>query len=260
MSSFGIVIPARLSSLRLPNKPLIDICGQPLIVWVLQAAQRAGASFVLVAADDQRIVDVVRAAGGDALLTSPTHASGTDRLAEAVQRRGLDDETIVVNWQGDEPLLDPKLVVRAAAALAERPEVQMATLATPITTVEELFSPHVVKVVLDRTGAARTFSRAPVPWVRDSAPPLPSKPASLPPGVPFLRHLGLYAYRARTLLEISAESPPSWETAESLEQLRALWLGWKIHVALVDSAPDPGVDTAEDVVRVAQVLARRRQA
>jgi len=258
VTSFGIVIPARLASTRLPDKPLLDVAGKPLIVRVLEAAQCAGADFVLVAADDQRIVDVVRAAGGEALLTSPVHTSGTDRLAEAVQRRGLAGETIIVNWQGDEPLLDPDVAARIAGALAERPSAHMATLATPITDVDELFSPHVVKVVLDRNGLARTFSRAPVPWVRDSVPPLPDKPASLPPGVPFLRHIGLYAYRVRTLLELTGETPPSWETAESLEQLRALWMGWEIHVSVVDAAPQPGVDTAEDLERVRGVLGERK--
>jgi len=160
VTSFGIVIPARLSSTRLPGKPLLDVAGKPLVVRVLEAALRAGADFVLVAADDQRIVDVVRAAGGEALLTSPAHTSGTDRLAEAVQRRGLAGETIIVNWQGDEPLLDPNLARGVARALAERPGAHLATLATPIKDVDELFSPHVVKVVLDRHGLARTFSRA----------------------------------------------------------------------------------------------------
>lgn len=255
MTSFGIVIPARLASTRLPNKPLLDIGGKPLVIRVLEAAHRANAAFVIVAADDQRIVDVVRAAGGDAMLTSPTHKSGTDRLAEAVQRRGLDEDTIVVNWQGDEPQLDPEVVRSVAMALSSRPTVQMSTLATPITDVGELFSPHTVKVVLDRNGFARTFSRAPVPWVRDSVPPLPDRPATLPPGVPFLRHIGLYAYRVRTLLEVSDAAPPSWETAESLEQLRALWLGWHIHVTVIDSAPERGVDTPEDLERVRTLLA-----
>jgi len=256
VTAFGIVIPARLSSTRLPNKPLLDLAGKPLVVWVLEAAQRSSADFVLVAADDQRIVDVVTAAGGQAVLTSPSHTSGTDRIAEVVQRHGLAEETIIVNWQGDEPLLDPQLVTRVAGSLAERPSAHMATLAAPITNVDELFSPHVVKVVLDRSGLARTFSRAPVPWVRDSVPPLPDKPTALPAGVPFLRHIGLYAYRVRTLLEITGEAPPSWETAESLEQLRALWLGFSIHVTVVDAAPHPGVDTKEDLERVRRELTR----
>lgn len=255
MTPFGIVIPARMSSTRLPGKPLLEIAGKPLVVWVWEAAQRAQAEFVLVAADDQRIVDVIRAAGGEAMLTSPTHESGTDRLAEVVERRGLDGEEIVVNWQGDEPLLAATAVEQVALALAQNPTARMSTLATPITTVEELFSPHVVKVVLDRRGYARTFSRAPVPWVRNSIPPLPEQPPSLPQGVTFLRHIGLYAYRVHTLLDIAGEAPPTWETAESLEQLRALWMGWDIHVSVVDHAPHPGVDTEEDLRRVERILA-----
>jgi 3-deoxy-manno-octulosonate cytidylyltransferase (CMP-KDO synthetase) len=144
-----------------------------------------------------------------------------------------------------------------AQALSDHRGAHLSTLATPITSVDELFSPHVVKVVLDRYGFARTFSRAPVPWVRDSIPPLPDKPTSLPPGVPFLRHVGLYAYRAGTLREMTGEPPPSWETAESLEQLRALWLGWGIHVSVIDQAPLPGVDTPEDVPRIERELERR---
>jgi 3-deoxy-manno-octulosonate cytidylyltransferase (CMP-KDO synthetase) len=257
VTAFGIVIPARLSSTRLPNKPLLDLGGKPLIVRVLEAAQGAGATFVVVAADDQRIVDVVEAAGGRAMLTSPVHPSGTDRLAEAVQRLDVASDTIIVNWQGDEPLLTPEVVRSVAQALTDRPATHMATLATPITSVEALFSPHIVKVVLDRQGLARTFSRAPVPWVRDSVPPLPDKPASLPPGVTFLRHVGLYAYRAQTLLDITTETPPSWETAESLEQLRALWLGLAIHVTVVNEAPPTGVDTPEDLERVRRLFAER---
>jgi 3-deoxy-manno-octulosonate cytidylyltransferase (CMP-KDO synthetase) len=254
VTSFGIVIPARLASTRLPEKPLLPIAGKPLVVWVLEAAQRSGADFVLVAADDQRIVDVVQSAGGEALLTSPAHTSGTDRLAEVADQRQFDDETILVNWQGDEPLLDPKVPALIAGALGDHPRAHLSTLATPITSVEDLFSPNVVKVVLDRYGFARTFSRAPVPWVRDSVPPLPEQPAALPPGVPFLRHIGLYAYRAHTLREITGHAPPSWETAESLEQLRALWLGWDIHVSVVGEAPLPGVDTDEDLERVRRAL------
>lgn len=246
-----------MSSTRLPGKPLLPIAGKPLVLWVLEAAQQAGADFVLVAADDARIVDTVRATGGEAMLTSPLHQSGTDRLAEVVERRRLDPETIIVNWQGDEPLLAPSVVLQLARLLAEHPTAQMATLATPIHSVDELFSPHVVKVVLDKNGLARTFSRAPVPYVRSSIPPLPDRPSTLPPGVPFLRHLGLYAYRARTLLEITGEAPPSWETAESLEQLRALWLGWHIYVNIIAEAPHPGVDTPEDLARVERELLDR---
>jgi 3-deoxy-manno-octulosonate cytidylyltransferase (CMP-KDO synthetase) len=230
--TFGVVIPARFASQRLPGKPLRDLGGKPMIVRVLENARQSAAGWVVVATDDQRIADAVTAAGGEAVLTSPEHASGTDRLAEVARRKELAPETIVVNVQGDEPLLDPKYVELVARALEANPSAGIATLATPIRDPGVIANPNVVKVVSDRSGMALYFSRAPLPWQGEA-----------------LRHVGLYAYRARTLAELSAQPPVMLETAERLEQLRALWLGIPIHVSVVADPPGHGVDTEEDLER-----------
>jgi len=248
-TAFGVVIPARYASERLPGKPLCDLGGKPMIVRVLENARKTGAGWVLVATDDERVANAVAAAGGEAMLTSPDHPSGTDRLAEVARRKGLDPEAIVVNVQGDEPLLDPKFVVMVAQALGQHPAAGIATLATPIREVEEVLNPNVVKVTVARSGLAITFSRAPMPWLR-AVFSGPREQIKLPPASDFLRHIGLYAYRARTLSELSAQSPVSLETAESLEQLRALWLGIPIHVTTVAEPPGHGVDTEDDLARV----------
>jgi 3-deoxy-manno-octulosonate cytidylyltransferase (CMP-KDO synthetase) len=201
-----------------------------------------------VATDDPRIVDAVTEAGGEAMLTSADHPSGTDRLAEVAQRRELGPEAIVVNVQGDEPMLDPKFVLTVAQALEQNPGAGIATLATPIRDASEVLNPNVVKVTVARSGLAITFSRAPMPWLR-GAFSAPREQITLPPASDFLRHVGLYAYRARTLLELAAEPPAMIETAESLEQLRALWLGIPIHVTTVSEPPGHGVDTEEDLAR-----------
>lgn len=252
--SFGVIIPARYASTRLPGKPLRDIGGKPMIAWVIDAARAAGADFVLVATDDERIARAAERCDVRALLTSPDHPTGTDRLAEVVTREGLSPETVVINVQGDEPLLPPATIRAVAQALAERPEAALATLAAPLHDVKDLFSPHVVKVVLDQAGYARAFSRAPLPWARDAFPALPDVPAALPDGVPFLRHVGLYGYRVKTLTRLASEPTVPWERAESLEQLRALWLGLSIHVTVVDEPPPHGVDTEEDLARVIRLL------
>lgn len=250
MAPFGVIIPARYASTRLPGKPLRDIAGRPMIAWVIDRARESGAAFVLVATDDERIAHAVERHGARAVLTSPAHPSGTDRLAEAAALEKLPPDTIVLNVQGDEPLLPPAAIRVVAQALAERPEAALATLAAPLHDVADLYSPHVVKVVLDQAGYARAFSRAPLPWVRDAFPPLPERPPTLPPGVSFLRHVGLYGYRVKTLTRLAASPVVPWERAESLEQLRALWLGLPIHVTVVDEAPPHGVDTEEDLERV----------
>jgi 3-deoxy-manno-octulosonate cytidylyltransferase (CMP-KDO synthetase) len=237
--AFGIVIPARYASQRLPGKPLRDLGGKPMIVRVLENAQRSGATWVLVATDDQRIADAVTAAGGEAIVTSPDHPSGTDRLAEVARRKALEPEAIVVNLQGDEPLLDPRFVVLVARALEENAAAGIATLATPIREARDVLSPNVVKVVVAGSGMALYFSRAPVPWQREG---------SSGEGT-YLRHVGLYAYRARTLSELAAQPPVLLESAERLEQLRALWLGIPIHVTTVQEPPGHGVDTEEDLAR-----------
>jgi 3-deoxy-manno-octulosonate cytidylyltransferase (CMP-KDO synthetase) len=250
---FRVVIPARYASTRLPAKPLLDLGGTPMIVRVLERAQRSGADEVIVAADDERICTVVSEAGGDARITSEDHRSGTDRLAEVASAAGWAKDEIVVNLQGDEPLLPPELPGRLADALAAHPEAGIATMVVPITDPEELFTPSVVKAVLDDRGFALTFSRAPVPWARDAF--AEGVPHELPEGVPFLRHLGLYAYRVGTLTDLAAAPPSAIERAESLEQLRAMSMGVRIHCTLLDEAPPPGIDTPADLERIRAGLA-----
>jgi 3-deoxy-manno-octulosonate cytidylyltransferase (CMP-KDO synthetase) len=250
-SEFGVIIPARYASTRLPGKPLIDLGGKPMVVRVMEVAAEAGAAFVVVATDDERVADAVTQAGGEAILTSPEHETGTDRLAEVARRLRLEPETIVVNLQGDEPRLAPELVTRVARTLVEQPEASLATLATTLRERHELFDPNVVKVVLDQASHALYFSRAPLPWLRHEFADESSRRSSahLPEDV-FLRHVGLYAYRVSTLLALSQTRPAPLELAEGLEQLRALWLGMKIQVAVVPELPAASVDTAEDAERV----------
>lgn len=250
---FGVIVPARYASTRLPGKPLLDLGGKPMVVRVMEVAARAGAAFIIVATDDERIAEVVRRAGGEAMLTSPSHATGTDRLAEVARRKQLDPELVVVNLQGDEPGLPAQHVERVARTLQHTPQASLATLATPLSLREEVFDPNIVKVVTDQYGRALYFSRAPVPWRRDDFGQQPAAVAPLSGG-PFLRHIGLYAYRVSTLLTLSRTEPVALEQAESLEQLRALWLGLTIQVAVVDALPAGGVDTAEDAQRVQELF------
>ncbi len=242
-----VLIPARLASTRLPDKPLADIAGLPMVVRVAQRAQQSGALRVVVAADDARIVAACAAHNVDALLTRKDHVSGSDRLAEACTRLALADDEIVVNVQGDEPLIDPALIDAVAAKLADRPDAAMSTAAHAIDTLAEFVNPNVVKAVLDASGNALYFSRAPIPWWRDGfaqhgAP-------VLPPGAP-LRHIGIYGYRAAFVRQFPSLPPAPIETIEALEQLRALWHGYRIAVHITDSAPGPGVDTPQDLARV----------
>jgi 3-deoxy-manno-octulosonate cytidylyltransferase (CMP-KDO synthetase) len=253
-----VVIPARHASSRLPGKPLRLIAGRPMIEHVWHNAARAGAREVLVATDDQRIVQAVENFGGRALMTSAEHASGTDRLAEVAARLAWPDDTIVVNLQGDEPAIPGELLRQTAAALHAHPEAGIATLATPIHTARDLFDENVVKVVLDEAGLACYFSRAPIPWVRGAFAGGAGAVPALPEGVPFLRHIGIYAYRAGTLRRVAAEPGRAVERAESLEQLRALALGIRIHVSVIERAPGHGVDTEEDLARVDSALAGAR--
>jgi 3-deoxy-manno-octulosonate cytidylyltransferase (CMP-KDO synthetase) len=255
---FCVVIPARHGASRLPGKPLRLLAGRPMIAHVWERAVESGARTVVVATDDERISAAVEAFGGTALLTSPEHASGTDRLAEVAAREGWPDDALVVNLQGDEPCMDPALLRLVAASLDERPSFGLATVATPIRAAGDLFDPNVVKVVVDDAQRACYFSRAPIPWVRGRfcGEDAPSGP--LPEGVPFLRHLGLYAYRVEVLRRLCAAAPRPCERAESLEQLRALALGVDIHVSIVQNAPGHGVDTEADLARVEQELAQCR--
>ncbi|MDP3084473.1 MAG: 3-deoxy-manno-octulosonate cytidylyltransferase [Rubrivivax sp.] len=248
---FTVLIPARMASSRLPDKPLLDIAGLPMVVRVAQQASRAGALRVVVAADDGRIIDACKAHGVAALLTRSDHASGSDRLAEACEQLGLDGDDAIVNVQGDEPLIAPALIRRCAELLAERPDCVMSTVAHAIDEHADYLNPNVVKVVLDAAGRALYFSRAPLPWWRD-APAGDS--AALPNPAP-LRHLGLYGYRAGFLRRFPKLAPAPLERIEALEQLRVLWHGERIAVHVTGEAPGIGVDTPADLARVRALLA-----
>lgn len=250
--SFRVVIPSRYGSTRLPGKALLDIAGRPMVVHVLERAAESGADDIVVATDDERIVEAVEGAGGRAMMTRSDHPTGTDRLAEVASTLGWADDDIVVNLQGDEPLVPPTLPQRLARALVDNDAAGIATLATPIHRAEELFRPNIVKVVLDATGHAHYFSRAPIPWARDAF--ADGAPSTLPADTLFLRHLGLYAYRVATLARLSSLAVAPAERAESLEQLRALAEGIRIHVTVVAEAPPHGVDTQADLERVREIL------
>jgi len=253
LEAFGVIVPARYASTRLPGKPLRKLCGKPLVLHVLERAQRSAAAFVVVATDDERVAIAVRAAGGEAVMTSPEHASGTDRLAEVARQRGLSNDDIVVNVQGDEPLLDPALIDRVAAALSACPAAGIATLATPFSDSKGLSDPNQVKVAVNAADMALYFSRAPIPWVRDGFDTGRTRPPA-PGNDLFLRHIGVYAYRAGVLARLAAETPVPVEQAEELEQLRALWLGIGVHVTRVAEPHSRGVDTEEDLRAVEAIL------
>jgi 3-deoxy-manno-octulosonate cytidylyltransferase (CMP-KDO synthetase) len=249
--AFTVVIPARYASSRLPGKPLQDIAGKPMVRHVWEQARKSGAARVVVATDDARIVEACQAFGAEVLLTRIDHNSGTDRLAEVATQLELAADAIVVNVQGDEPLIPPVIIDQVAVNLAAHPEAAMATLAEPIHAVDALFNPNVVKVVTDQNGLALTFSRAPLPWARDA---FAASREQLPAGVPYRRHIGIYAYRAGFLQDFVAWGPCWLEDTECLEQLRALWHGQRIHVADALEAPQAGVDTPEDLQRVRRLL------
>jgi 3-deoxy-manno-octulosonate cytidylyltransferase (CMP-KDO synthetase) len=249
--NFAVLIPARLASTRLPDKPLADIAGKPMVVRVAERAARSGADRVVVAADDARIVQACAAHGVAAVLTGKHHASGSDRLAEACERLGLQGDDMVVNVQGDEPLIDPELVRRCAELLNERPDCVMSTAAHPITELADFVNPNVVKVVLDAAGRALFFTRAPVPWWRDG---FQAGITALPTPAP-LRHLGLYGYRAGFLRRFPKLPPAPLEQCEALEQLRVLWHGERIAVHVAEHGPGPGVDTPQDLARVRALFA-----
>lgn len=251
---FHVIIPARYGSSRLPGKPLRALLGKPLIQWVVENAQGVGAKSVIVATDDERIKSVVEGFGGDVAMTDPDHPSGTDRLFEVMQQRGFGEDSVLVNVQGDEPGLPPELVRQVAQALVREPRAGMSTLATPIHAPAEVFDPNVVKVVTDADGLALYFSRAPIPFVRDG---FDASASSMPKGVSFLRHIGLYGYRAKTLAQVANAAPVAIEEAEKLEQLRALSLGVRIHVGVVEEAPAHGVDTEADVAKAEAWLSKR---
>ena len=251
-----VLIPARLASTRLPDKPLADLAGVPMVVRVAQRCREAGARAVVVAADSPRILEACQAHGVDAVLTRADHPPGSDRLAEACSLLGLDGRDIVVNVQGDEPLIDPALVAACAERLQAHPECVMSTAAHTIDNVEEYLNPNVVKVVTDAAGRALYFSRAPMPWWRDGHA---QGVTALPDPAP-LRHIGIYGYTAGFLRRFPALPPAPLEQIESLEQLRVLWHGERIVVHLSPQRPGPGVDTPEDLARVRRIFEQRSSA
>lgn len=257
-NDFCVIIPARLGSTRLPNKPLADLGGMPMVVHVARRARDSGATRVVVATDAMDVATAVQAHGFHALITAPDHPSGTDRLAEATDRLNLSDTAIVVNVQGDEPLIDPQLIRAVAHVLAQRTDCVMATAAHPLVDVAEYQSPHVVKVVCDARDTALFFSRAPIPWARDvMTAHANSSDAALTAWLQqghVLRHIGLYAYRAGFLRDFRQRPQSPIEMAECLEQLRALWYGQSIAVHRTTQAPAPGVDTPADLARIRQIM------
>ena len=261
-AGFTVLIPARMASNRLPDKPLADIAGLPMVVRVARRAAQSGALRTVVAADDERILAVCREHGVEAIATRADHPSGSDRLAEACAVLGLHGDDVVVNVQGDEPLIDPALIDAVAALLAAHPDASMGTAAHPIDTLADLTNPNVVKVVTDSKGMAHYFSRAPIPHARDHAGNAWWQGAAVQaqPGVAVLagfaplRHIGIYSYRAGFLRQFPQLSQAPTEVIEALEQLRALWHGYRIAVHVTDLAPGPGVDTPEDLARVRALL------
>ncbi len=249
---FTALIPARMSSTRLPRKPLADICGKPMVVRTAERALASGAETVAVACDSPEIVAACQEHGIRAILTRADHPTGTDRLAEAVGVLGLADEAIVVNVQGDEPLIAPEVISRVAGELDLAPDCAIATAAHPIADTESFLNPNVVKVVLNKAGRALDFTRAPAPWPRDA---FKNGPAPLPQGLPAYHHIGLYAYRAGFLKAFPRLERAPIEAFESLEQLRALWHGYAIRVMLLEDKLPAGVDTEDDLKRVRAVYA-----
>ncbi|CAK4068511.1 3-deoxy-manno-octulosonate cytidylyltransferase [Vibrio sp. 16] len=249
--SFTVVIPARYQSTRLPGKPLADIGGKPMIQWVYEQAIQAGAENVIIATDDKRVESAVQGFGGQVCMTSPNHESGTERLAEVVELMAIPDDHIVVNVQGDEPLIPPSIIRQVADNLANC-SAPMATLAVEIEDEAEVFNPNAVKVLTDKDGYAMYFSRATIPWDRDS---FANENKEIKQ--PLMRHIGIYAYRAGFINTYINWQPTALEKIECLEQLRVLWYGEKIHVEVAKESPAAGVDTPEDLQVVRELIARR---
>ena len=248
--SFTVIIPARYASSRLPRKPLADIAGKPMIQHVWEKTQQAGANRVIIATDHEEIEQVAKTFSAEVCMTSTEHNSGTERLAEVIEKMAIADNEIIVNVQGDEPLIPPAIIQQVAQNLAEN-QVNMATLAVKLETKEELFNPNCVKVVTDQKGMALYFSRAAIPFARDYFADCND---AFVASQPYLRHIGIYAYRAKFVNQYIRWQPTVLEKLESLEQLRALWYGEKIHVELAKEAPQVGVDTLEDLERVRKIL------
>ena len=250
---FRVVIPARYGSTRLPGKALLTIGGKPMIQWVYERARASRASEVLIATDDLLIVSAAHSFGGETVMTAHTHESGTDRIAEVARMRGWAESDIVVNVQGDEPVIPPALIDQVASLLESHPSAQIATLATPITSLEEFMDPNAVKVVTDIAGRALYFSRAPIPWARDGAP---AGLGSQTSHAGARRHVGIYGYRVSGLLRMASLQRTTLEQHEKLEQLRALENGLEIRVADSVEQPGPDVNTAADLERVTTLLAK----
>jgi 3-deoxy-manno-octulosonate cytidylyltransferase (CMP-KDO synthetase) len=250
---FKVVIPARYASTRLPGKPLLDIAGKPMIAHVCEKAQQAGADEVVVATDDERIFNVVTNLGIKAVMTRPGHQSGTERIAEVAELVGWASQDIIVNVQGDEPLIPPELIRELAETLSSQQQASIATLAAKIHDHEEIFNPNAVKVVLNKDGYALYFSRAPIPWDRDGFAGINK---TLSGKIPYYRHIGMYCYTVDFLRGYCAWQPSVLEKVEALEQLRILWYGETIKVKIIENAPPAGVDTKEDLARVARLMSQ----
>jgi 3-deoxy-manno-octulosonate cytidylyltransferase (CMP-KDO synthetase) len=247
---FRVVIPARYASTRFPGKPLVEVAGRPLLAWVVERARRCSAGEVLIATDDERIAQLGQRLGATVVMTRASHPSGTDRIAEVAALRGWRDEDVVVNLQGDEPLMPPALLDQVAATLLSHPTAAIATVAAPLRTLPEFLDPNVVKVVTDAEGRALYFSRAPIPWNRDGA----RAPGVAPRFDGARRHVGLYAYRVAALRVLAGLAPTPLETLESLEQLRALESGLEIRVVEASERPGADVNTPADLAAVTAAL------
>jgi 3-deoxy-manno-octulosonate cytidylyltransferase (CMP-KDO synthetase) len=256
MAGFCVIIPARYASTRFPGKALADLAGKPMVVRVCEKAQTSGAERVCVATDDERIAQAVRDAGFEARMTRADHPSGTDRIAEAAAALGLADDAIVVNVQGDEPLIPPALIGEVARMLDHSPDASVSTACHPIHDAASIFSPNVNKVVLDARGYALYFSRAPIPYARDAYAAGGREP---PAGLPCYRHLGIYGYRVGFLRRYAGLAPSPLEQFESLEQLRVLWHGYRIAVTVSADDVPPGVDTPQDLETVRTLFDRARE-
>lgn len=251
MADYKIVIPARYGSSRLPGKPLIMLAGKPMIQHVYERAQATGVADIVIATDDERIRDAALGFRAEVVMTSPDHENGTERIAEVARLKGWADDAVIVNLQGDEPLIPQSLIELTAKGLIDHPEAGMSSVCTPLQHDEDAFNPNVVKVVLDHRQFAMYFSRASIPWDRDTYKVSTEKMTAK---MPVFRHIGMYGYRVSFLKQYTSMEPCVLENTEALEQLRALWYGVKIHMSVIDEAPGHGVDTAADVARVETLL------